>query len=446
MSVIKQEAAEMPPSLPLLASTVTFGRDPIGFFVKSYRRYGPVFRLRAFDFNLTVMLGARAHRAIFVDQAEKLSVRSGYRLLLSVMNDALLLADGERHAQQKRLVQPAFHVRRIERYVEFMHRAAERRMATWRDGMVVDVYEEARRMTLEVIMQVLTGADISAEYDAFARTLTYTFDYATKPNIQKWVRLDLPFTQYRRNRLARRQLDSMLYTMIARRRAEGGHGDDVLSWLIAARDADGSALSDAQVRDQVLLLIYAGHDTATCSLAWALHLLGCHPEALGAIEQELKRFGDSSRIGMAELADLVQLGMAIDETLRLYPPVWIGLRGVEADFEFNEWRIPAGSSLMYSAAASHRLPEVFPDPLRFDPQRFAPERKARLDPFSYIPFGGGAHMCVGKPLAQVELKVLLARLLSAWRFEPLHCGPVPMHYNPTLAPKHGLPMRLRRLR
>ncbi len=444
MSVTAEAAIALPPSLPLLSSTIAFGRDPIGFFVQRYQRHGPAFRLRAFDFNLTVMIGERAHRAIFVDHADKLSVRKGYSLLLSVMDDALLLADGAHHAWQKRLVQPAFHVRRVEQYLGFMHWAAERRMATWRDGMVVDVYEEARRMTLEVIAQVLTGEDISGYYESFARTLAYTFDYATKPSIQKWVRVNLPFTQYRHNLRARRQLDAMLYDLIVRRRAEGGKGDDVLSWLIAARDEDGSALSDAQIRDQVLLLIYAGHDTATCSLAWALHLLGCHPETLIPIEQELRKLGDPARIGTAELADLTQISMAIDETLRLYPAVWIGLRGVVESFTFEGLHIPAGSSVMYSAAASHRLPEVFPDPLRFDPQRFAPERKARLPPLSYIPFGGGAHVCIGKPLAQVELKVLLARLLSEWRFEPLHRGPIPMHYNPTLAPKHGILMRLRR--
>lgn len=431
------------PELPLLKSSLAFARDPLNFFVDCYHEFGPAFRLRAFDFNLTVMLGAKAHRAIFAEHADKLSARKGYSLLLPLIEDALLVSDGAHHAMQKRLVQPAFHIRRVESYLSIMHDVAMRRIATWRDGEVINVYEEARRMTLEAVMSALTGVDIRDHYDTMASTITHLFDYHTKPSIQKWVRVNTPFTGYGKSLRARKTLDELIYGLIADRRRDG-LGDDMLSWLMEAREEDGSQLSDQQIRDQVLLLIYAGHDTATCTLAWALHLLGKHPAARQRVTDELSRMGPAAQLGMGALRAMPEMDMVIDETLRLYPPVWICLRGVTQSFVFDGIEIAEGSNLLFSAGASHRLPEVFADPLSFDPQRFSPERKSLLPQFSYIPYGGGAHMCVGMPFAQTELKVLLAHILSHWQLEPADDKPVAMHYNPTLAPKKGINMRVRR--
>ena len=169
-------APVLPPALPLLSSTVAFGRDPIAFFVESYRRYGPAFRINAFDFNLTVMLGANAHRALFAEHGDKLSARKGYSLLLPLLDDALPVSDGRHHAKQKRLIQPAFHARRIESYLDVILEATTRRIANWHDGEVIDVYEEARQMTLEAVLRALTGGDVQAWHAEFADVLTHTFD------------------------------------------------------------------------------------------------------------------------------------------------------------------------------------------------------------------------------------------------------------------------------
>lgn len=430
------------PELSLLRSSIAFARDPLNFFVQSYQRYGPAFRLRAFDFDLTVMLGAKAHRAIFAEHADKLSARRGYSLLLPLMDDALLVSDGAHHARQKRLIQPAFHRERIDAYLAIMHDVAERRVNTWPNGGIVDVYAEARRMTLEVVVRALTGLDIQDEYEVMAETITSTFDYVTKPYIRKWLKINLPFAEYGRSLRARRQLDDLLFGLIQARQAKTEHTNDMLSWLMEAQDEDGAQLTPQQIRDQILLLIYAGHDTATCSLAWALYLLAKHPHALHPVHEELKPFGSARYVTSNDLRALPQLDRVIDETLRLYPAVWIGMRGVRETFQFEGMEIAAGSRVLYSAGASHRLPDVFVNPLTFDPQRFAPENKARLPQFSYVPFGGGAHLCIGMPFAQAELKLLLAHILLNWRIEPANAKPIAMRYNPTLAPKHGIPLRV----
>jgi cytochrome P450 len=445
-SIAYPGATSLPPALPLLRSTVQFGRDPLGFFVKSYQRYGPTFRLKAFDFNLTVMLGAGAHHAIFAEHAGKLSVRKGYSLLLPLMDDALLVSDGARHARQKRLMQPAFHARRIESYLDIMREVVERRTTLWPDGGVVDVYAEARRTTLEIVIRALLGVDIRADYQTMASTITEVFRYVTMPGVRKIIKWDVPWAAYGRSRRAQEKLDALIFDVIRERRAHPTMSDDMLAWLLEARDEEGSQLSDDSIRDQVLLLIYAGHDTATCSVAWALHLLATHSCACQAVVEEQARRGLGAPISLDDLRAMPQLEMALDETLRLYPPVWIGLRGVTETFEFEGLTIPAGSSVMYSAGVSHRLPDAFPNPLEFDPTRFAPENKSKLPAFSYVPFGGGAHMCIGMPFAQAELKLLVAHIISNWRLEPVSDKPIALRYNPTLAPKHGILLRVSRRR
>ena len=164
-------ANTLPPALPLLRSTLAFGQDPIQFFVDSYHRYGPAFRINAFDFDMTVMIGPRAHRAMFVEHGDKLSARKGYAVLLPLLDDALPVSDGQHHAKQKRLIQPAFHTRRIETYLEIMLGAVSRQLATWADGAVVDVYEAARQMTLDAVLRALTGTDLQNQHSEFARGL-----------------------------------------------------------------------------------------------------------------------------------------------------------------------------------------------------------------------------------------------------------------------------------
>ena len=246
-----------PQGFDLLSSSAKFARDPISFFVSSYQQYGSAFRLQAFDFNLTVMLGPQAHRAVFYDHADKLSARIGYSLLLPLMDDALPVSDGAHHAQQRRLIQPAFHHGRVGRYLEIMQQQTEACMMSWRDGDVVDVYEASRRMTLQIICSAILGVDIGNEYETMAHTITHTFDYYTQPSVRKLFKIDLPFMDYGRSKRARAQLDALIFKLIRQRREHPIKSDDVLSWLIEAQDEDGTMLSDQSVRDQLLMFLFA---------------------------------------------------------------------------------------------------------------------------------------------------------------------------------------------
>jgi cytochrome P450 len=441
--------------LPFLRSSLQFARDPIALFVEAKKIFGPAFRFQAFDFNLTVMLGAQAHRAIFIEHADKLSARLGYSLLLGLMDDALLVSDGAHHAMQRRLMQPGFHSKRLEGYLDLMREVTLRQMAQWRDGDVIDIYAQARRITLEIVVRALMGVDIRNDYDDMADTITHTFDYVTQPAMRKLFKINLPFHPYGRSLRARKRLDELIYGLIHEKReilqritlqAHTASQGDLLSWLIEAQDAEtgGTRFNDDSIRDQVLLMIYAGHDTATCSVAWALYLLAKHPHVVAKLDAERARVLNGREIEMSDMKSLPYLDCVLDETLRLYPAVWIGMRGVTHDFEFDGKRIAAGSRVMYSPGASHRLPEVFANPNAFEPERFSPENKAKIPPFAYVPFGGGVRTCIGMPFANVELRVMLTEILARWDFELVNDKPIAMHYNPTLAPSHrGIHLRLR---
>ncbi|MFL5866119.1 MAG: cytochrome P450, partial [Thermoleophilaceae bacterium] len=206
---------------------------------------------------------------------------------------------------------------------------------------------------------------------------------------------------------------------------------DVLSMLIEAEDEDGSRLSDEEIRDQVMTLLFAGHDTSTSTVTFLLYELARHPDVLARICEDLE--GGEQR----------ELDMAVDETLRLYPPAWVGPRKTVREFEFEGHHVPARAYINYSSWASHRLPDVFPDPEAFIPERFTPERKAALPKGAYVPFGGGSRICIGKRFGQTEVKVVATTILQRFRLELVPGRTMTVRQMPTLSPREGMPMTVR---
>jgi cytochrome P450 len=246
---------------------------------------------------------------------------------------------------------------------------------------------------------------------------------------------------------ARRDLDRIIYAEIRRRRAEGGMGDDILSMLIEARDADGSnaaAFSDAELRDQLMHMLFGGHDTSSSTLAFLFYELARHPAVLARIvaEQDAVLAGRPPTVDEL-MTGLPELHMAVEETLRLYPPVWFGPRLAVAPFEFGGYEIPAGTHIMYSSWITHHLPEVFPDPEAFVPERFTPEARRVIPRGGYLPFGGGPRVCIGKRFGQLVVQAVATVLLQHFRVE-LQAGYVlRLEKLPTLSPGNGMPMVVR---
>jgi cytochrome P450 len=340
----------------------------------------------------------------------------------------------------------AFHRERIEAMVDVMVDETQQALAGWRDGSVVDVYEWSRRLAMRVAMRTLLGLDPdetgkgAEAAEQFERALSfYGRDFAL------WL-LRGPGSPWHKMHAARRRLDAIVLAEIRRRRDRGGEArQDVLDMLVSARDEDGSGLSDGEIRDQMTTLLFAGHDTSTSTISFLMYEMARHPAALALLHEEQEETLAGGPPTAAQLAGgLPRLEMTLDETLRLYPPAWIGPRRAMRSFEFAGHRVSAGAYVAYCSWASHRLPDVWEAPEAFVPERFTPERKAQLPKGAYVPFGGGSRICIGKRLGQTLVKVMATMMLQRVSFRLTPGYEMSIRQMPTLSPRGGLPMVVHR--
>jgi retinoid hydroxylase len=422
-------------------------RDPLGILLPLYERHGPIFSVRILHARSVWMLGPEANQFITVAHPERFHWREGsFGDLIPLLGDGLLTIDGAYHDRARRIMMPAFHRERIDASVEVMAAEAEAAIERLVPDELVDVYAWMRRLAMRIAMRAVLGLDPdddghgAAAAEQFERALAYYgIDYHLRL-------LRGPGSPWRRLMGARKKLDRIVYGEIQhRRRRPDPERADVLSLLLAARDEDGSALTDEEVRDQVMTLMFAGHDTSTSTLSFLVYELARNPGALGALRGELDQELPAGGAPTAALLGdgLPYLRMVVDETLRLYPPAWVGPRRAVGEFEFGGYRVPEGAYVNYSSWASHRLPHVFGDPEAFDPERFAPERKAALPRGAYVPFGGGSRICIGKRFGLTEVKLVATMLLGRLHLELPPGRTMRIRQMPTLSPDGGLPMRVR---
>jgi cytochrome P450 len=408
-----------------LARTRRFEHDPLGLLIESYERFGPVFTLKIFHHNAVFMLGPEANHYILVSHAKNFLWRAGHmRDLIPLLGDGLLTIDGPVHRMHRKLMLPAFHRERIQAATGVMRAEVDHALAELRPDEVVDVYDWTRRLALRVAMRALFGLDpdrakaggLNAAHEFESALSFYGRDYLLQL-------LRGPRTPFARMLESRQRLDALLYEEIDRRRASGERGEDILSMLLDATDEDGASLDRTQVRDEVMTLLFAGHDTTTSTVAFMFLELARNPAVLD--EQG------------------VSVEMILDETLRRYPPAYIGPRRSVEPFEFKGHQVPANSHVQYCSWASHHLPDVFPEPQLFRPRRFSEENKAKLPQSAYVPFGGGSRTCIGMRFGQAEIAVIARGILERFRLELLPGHELKIRQAPTISPRDGLPMRVR---
>ena len=449
--VVQRRAAGVFPPGPSdfdFARTRRMAHDPLSILLPLERRYGPIFSVRLLHARVVFMLGPEANHFVTVERPDLFHWReSSFGDLIPLLGDGLLTTDAGYHDRARRIMMPAFHRERILAAVEVMQDEADAALASWRPGTTIDVYEWARDLAMRIAMRALLGLDPDDEGRGalavrhFERALGF---YGIEYHLRL---LRGPRSPWRRMLASRRVLDRLLLEEIRARRAAGGADErgDILGMLLAARDEDGSALSDREVRDQAITLMFAGHDTTTSTISFLLYELARNTAERRALVTELRSVAPGRRPTPVELErGLPRLDMALDETLRLYPPAWIGPRRAVADFEFAGHVVRAGSYVNYCSWASHRLPRVFPEPEEFRPDRFERSRKAALPRGAFVPFGGGSRICIGKRFGQTEVKALAAAILP--RFAPeLPTGhELRIRQMPTLSPEGGLPMIIRK--
>lgn len=428
------------------ARTRQMAHDPLPLLLSLYERYGPIFSLRLLHSKVVFMLGPEANTYVTVTHPHNFHWREGsFGDLIPLLGDGLLTIDGGYHDRARRIMMPAFHREQIEAAVETMTAETAAALEGMQAGSIVDVYAWMRNLAMRIAMRALLGLDPDdgqhgkAAAEHFERALGF---YGTDYHLRL---LRGPRSPWSRMMSSRKVLDRIVAEEIARRRSDPDPGRrDVLSLLLVAFDEDGSGLSDEEVRDQLMTLMFAGHDTSTSTLSFLFYELARDPEALARLQTEQDEvLGDRPPTPAQLAGELPYLEMVVDEVLRLYPPAWIGPRRAVHDFEFAGATVPAGAHVNYCSWASHRLPEVFPDPEAFIPERFTRERKAALPRGAYVPFGGGSRICIGKRFGQTEVKLVATMALQRLRFERLPGRSMTIRQMPTLSPDGGLEMRVR---
>jgi cytochrome P450 len=427
-----------------LARTRRFADDPLSLLLESYERFGPIFTLRLFHGNVVFMLGPEANHYVTVSHASNFQWReSHFRDLIGLMGDGLLTIDGEFHRRSRLIMLPAFHREHIAASVDVIVEETTRALDAFTPGAELDLYAWTRELALRVAMRALFGLDpdggAARSIDAaglFEDALAfYASDYFLRI-------LRGPRTPWARLQDASRKLDALIYAEIADRRATGRRGVDILSLLLDAEDEDGNRLSDVQIRDEVMTLMFAGHDTTTSTVSFMFYELARHPDVVARLlaEQDAQCPGGQPSAAQLLSGELSELELVLEETLRKYPPAWIGPRRAVEEFEFAGSTVPARAFVNYCSWASHHLPGVFEDPQSFRPDRFLPEARAALPRGAYVPFGGGSRMCIGMRFGQLEVRTISALILSRCTLSLREDFELTIRQMPTISPKEGLPV------
>ena len=412
-------------------------RNVLGAFEALHQTLGDVFQLPLPGFSGVVLVGPEANRFLLMDAREQFLWRAEDDPVTRLLREGVLVTDGALHDALRQVMAPALHRSLFERFVVGMWRNADRVTSCWGDGARIHPLDEMRRIALCILTDALFGDDFSRQVKPLWRAILRTIRYISPGPWLIWP--EIPRPGYRR---ALRRMDAYLYQLIGQRRAAPGasseDGPDLLSVLIA------SGMDDELIKDQLLTMFIAGHDTSTALLAWALHLLSRHDEAMSRARAEIETTLGREPPQMADVRRLSYLDRVIRETLRLYPPIHLGSRIAVDDVAFRDYLIPAGTRVLYSIYLTHRDERYWPNPDAFDPNRFAPENAGQRPAYTFLPFGAGPRNCIGAAFAQVEAKVVLARLIQRFAFRPVG-GAARQRMRATLEPHAGALVEVRRL-
>jgi cytochrome P450 len=364
-----------------------------------------------------------------------------------VLGNGLLLSEGEFWRRQRKLIQPAFHQERIASYTEIMVGYTQRMLATWSDGQKLDIHEAMMHLTLGIVAKTLFDADVSHEAEAVDAALSVLMGKFLRQAgmallLPAWV--PLPTSQILKRAVGR--LDKVIYSIIEQRRASGQMSGDLLSAFLQVRDDEGVGMNDRQLHDEIMTLFLAGHETTANVLSWTWFLLGQNPEVEEKLQEELTRVLGGTIPTPADLPRLIYTDAVLRESMRLYPPVWVIGRRALAPFPLGEYELPADTNVLISQLIMHKDPRYFPEPERFDPDRWggSDPRSVLLPRFAYFPFGGGPRVCIGAGFAMMEAVLLLATIAQQFQIQIAPGQKVNMQPTVTLRPRNGIPVALKR--
>jgi cytochrome P450 len=425
--------------LPLVGHVLPLGRDLLGSLDRWAEEVGDIYRVDIPSRNTWVV-----NRP---DEIERVLVHGQYfikdvglRRARALFGNGLLTSDGEVWKKQRRMMQPAFHRERVAGYGSRMVALADQAVSTWTSGEVRDVHKDAMALSLKIATDTLFGDDEvpTADVGEALEKVMRRFD-GVVALLPSW--LPLPVIAGYHEGI--RRLEAVVYDVLSRRRQQGTETADLLSILLHAQDDEGGgSMSDQQIRDEVLTLLIASHETNANALAWTWHLLARNPEAEGKLFAEVDALQETPTA--SDLAKLSYTSAVVNESMRLYPPAWTIVREVVRDWDIAGSRIRPGMQVAMSPWVVQRDRRFFPDPLRFRPERWLDGSMDALPTYAYFPFGGGQRLCIGRPFALLEGSVVLATVARHWRLRAVSDREVVPLPSITLRPRGGLPMRVER--
>ncbi|BAZ51441.1 cytochrome P450 [Nostoc sp. NIES-4103] len=430
---------QLPPGnfgLPVLGETLGFITEPYDFVNKRYQQYGPISKTNLFGRPTVVIAGPEAVEFVLAKHMEYFSWREGWpKNFKTLLGESLFLQDGEEHRKNRRLMMPALHGPVLANYVSKMEDITLSYLKKWEEKQEFTWMDEFKQLTFDIASQLLIGTNAGSENQRFSqlfKQLTNGF-FAINP-------LPLPFTTLGKAIAARNQILEYIAKVVRERQQHPTQ--DALSLLIQAKDEDGNSFTEKELIAQALLLVFAGHETTTSMLTWICVELARNPEILQRARQEQLQLASKGSLDLEQLSQMPYLDQIFSEVERLHPPVNGGFRGVVKEFEYNGFYVPAGWQLLYSITVTHHLEEIYPQPERFDPDRFSPQRQENKQyPFSLIGFGGGPRICIGIAFAKMEMKIVLAHLLRGYHWDILPNQSLDVARLPMNHPKDGLRVR-----
>lgn len=423
-------------------------RDVLGFLTRVAREGGDIASFRVGPIRLVLLNHPDYIRDVLVTNARNFVKGRPLRLATRLLGNGLLTSEGDFHARQSRIVQPALHTERIRGYGAVVVERAERMGERWRSGETLDVMREMITLATEIAGTTMFHWDMdSAVAEGVGTALDECMSLFSRASLP-WAELllKLPLPSSRRFYRAKAHLDGMIYRLIAERRREGGDRGDLLSMLLVAQDSegDGGGMTDTQVRDEALTLFLTALDTTSLALTWTWYLLSQHPAAEMELHAELEGVLGSRSPVIEDIDRLPFTRMVFHEAMRLYPPIYAIARQAVDAFTVGGYTVPAGTLVLMSPYLMHRDARYFAEPARFDPWRWNHAAAARPPKFAYFPFGGGPRGCIGQPYAMQEGILVLAAIARRWRLRLTPGHRVEFRPLINLRPRHGMQMVLER--
>ena len=449
-AIAKKARLPLPPGPKghfLLGSMLEVSRDWLTTYARFAKEYGDVVFFRMAHVPICLLIHPREIEQVLVTDYANFTKSADYRALASVLGKGLLTSEGEFWRRQRSLIQPAFRRENILAYAPVMTAAASRMLGAWRDAEERNIHADMMRVTLEIVAQCLFGAQVGDVAERVGKAMQVVTDrFVTDASAALLFPFDIPDVFAPNRRRAVRELNSIINGIVRERRASSQRRSDLLDTLLSVRDTDGQPMREEQLRDELMTLFLAGHETTALALSWTCFLLAKHAAVEAKLVGELRAVLGGRPPGIEDFPRLRYTEMVLKESMRLYPAVWgVGRRAI-TDCEIGGYRIPAGTNVFMFQWLTQRDARFFSEPERFEPERWRedPVRSGKIPRFAYFPFGGGPRVCVGAAFAMIEATLLLAMIQQHFQLELVRNHRVEPSASVTLRPKHGIRVTLHR--